>query len=81
MFLKLADKVVMDTISNNFENCPDRNITLRIMSPLIAEKTTDFTLHQHKSFSFNQIFLKLSDKVHMNKLSDSRNLARPDHYS
>ena len=32
LFLKLADKMNMDTISNKFENWPDRIIDLRVTS-------------------------------------------------
>ena len=35
---------------------------------MIAEKASVCFCHQHKSFNFNQIFLKLADKVDMNQI-------------
>ena len=37
-FQKLADKVEMDEVSDEFETWPDQIISYRVTSPLIAEK-------------------------------------------
>ena len=36
----------------------------------IAEKASVWLCHQHNSFSFDQIFLKLADKVDMDEFLD-----------
>ena len=69
MFLKLADKVDMDEISNKFENWPDRIVNLRVTSPWLLKKPLfDFVFSM--SFSFDRMFLKLADKVAMHEISD-----------
>ena len=38
MFLKLADKVDMDEISDKFKNWPDQFIDFRVTSPSLLKK-------------------------------------------
>ena len=60
----------MDEISDEFENCPDRIINLKIYFPFSAEKNPLFdSCHQHILFHFNGIFLNLADKVDMDEIS------------
>ena len=68
MFLELAGKMDMDEISNKFENWPDQIIILTVNSPWLLKKPLfDFA----NSFSFDQIFLKLADKVGIDVISTS----------
>ena len=65
----------MDKISDEFKNCPDRIINLRVTFPWLLKKY-QIDSHQHNLFSFDQIFLKLADKVDMDEIS-----ARSHHLS
>ena len=67
IFLKLADKLEMDKISDECENGLDRIINQSHV-PLIHEKPL-FDYHQHNSFSFDRIFQKLADKMDMEEIS------------
>ena len=60
----------MNKISYKFENWPDGPINLMSYVPLIFEKASFSLCHQRNSFSFDQIFLKLSDKEDMDEISD-----------
>ena len=64
MFLKLADKVDIDGISDKFEKWLHRFINLSYIS-MIAEKTSVRLCCQCNSFSFDWLFLdtdEISDK-------------------
>ena len=68
MFLKPADKMDMDEISHELENWPDRIINLRVRSPCLQKKPLfDFVINI--TFSFDQMFLKLADKMDMDEIS------------
>ena len=58
----------IDKISDKFENLPDWIIYFSYF-PLIAEKAFAW-LCQHNSFSFDQIFMKLADKMDLDEPSD-----------
>ena len=76
-FLKLAAKMDMDKILL-FENWPDKIIYFRVAS--LDLKKPLFDCHHHNLFSFDQIFLKLADKVDIDGISDElKKLARSDH--
>ena len=69
MFLKLADKVNMDKISDKFENWPDRIMNLTVTSPWLLKKPKfNFVIRVTHSVligcSWN------ADKVDMDKISD-----------
>ena len=55
----------MDEISDEYENWPDPIIEL---PPLNDEKASIQLYHQHHSFSFDEIFLKLANKVDMDEI-------------
>ena len=69
MFLKLADKVDTDKISNKFKNWQDRKINLRVTSPWLLKKASVWLCHQRNSFSSNRMFLKLADNVIIDEIS------------
>ena len=58
----------MDEFSDEFETWPDL-INNQNYVPLIAEKAPIWLNHQHNTFSFDLIFLKLADKVVMGVIS------------
>ena len=63
MFLKLADKVDMYEIFNEFETWPDQIICLLSYILLIVEKASVRLFYQHNSFNLDWMFLKLADMV------------------
>ena len=60
----------MAEFSDKFENWPDRIINVKSYIPLIPEKASACLCHQHNSFSFARMFLKLADKVEMDEISN-----------
>ena len=78
MFLKLKDKVDMDEVSKEFENWPDQIINLRVTpSSYLKKPLFDFDIYV--TSCFDQLFLKLADKVDMDEISDKfEKLARSD---
>ena len=68
-FLKPAAKMNIDKILDQFENWPDRIIYFRVKFPGLLKKKAS-VCHYHNLFSFDQIYLKLADKVDMDGISD-----------
>ena len=59
----------MDTISDKFENWPDRIINLRVtFTGLLKKPLFDFDISINHCFQ--QIYLKLADMVDMNEISN-----------
>ena len=50
----------MDGILDGFETWSDHIICLKVISPLLLKKPI-FDYHQHNLFSFDLIFLELTD--------------------
>ena len=69
IFLKVADKVDIDEISDKLENWSHRIINHRVTS-LDFRKKPLFDFVVSRTFSFNQIFLKVADKVNMDEIPD-----------
>ena len=70
IFLKFADNVDMDGLSDEFETWPYQIICLRLMSPWLLKSAYICLYHQHNSFSFDLVILKLADKVDMDEVLD-----------
>ena len=64
--MKLAEKVVINKVSDEFEPWTDRIINYR----MIAEKVSVWHCHQNNSLNYVWIFLKLANKVDKDEFSD-----------
>ena len=58
----------MDEFLDEFKTWLDQGINLKSYSPLIAEKASVWLCHQHYSFSFDWIILKLPGKMGMDEI-------------
>ena len=69
IFLKLADKVDMDEIWDEFKTGQIKSLILELL-PLDCWKASVWLCHQHNSFNFDRIILTLADKMDMDEIWD-----------
>ena len=69
MFLKYADKVDSEKISESFRNWSDRIINPGVTYPWLLKRASVLLCHQNNSVSFDRFFLTLADKVDMEAFS------------